>query len=339
MVTDDIQNALMYHTLYTSSGDMRSLSAALFPYLGSFTAASERKKMTRSKRNRIMPILLLTPFALVTLLVLAAIVNILVQSLGYMPVFDLYDVTLRYYKEILSRLEVLQSIGVSLRVAFFSSVFATVIGTAICAALVYTGKTRGAMFYTIRMPILVPHTVVAVFTVALLSQTGLFARAAYALGMIADYPEFPGLLYGTGYWGVIAAYIWKEAPFIAYFSLALMSSVSSTLGEAAENLGATKLRSFLHITLPLSTPAIARSFLIVFIFAFGGYELPMLLGATLPKAFPVYTYIEFLKPDFKLRPYAMAMNGITLMLSLLMALLYAILMNRFFKKIGGDYER
>ena len=64
----------------------------------------------------------------------------------------------------------------------------------------------------------------------------------------------------------------------------------------------------------------------------------MLLGATLPIAFPVYTYIEFLKPDFKLRPYAMAMNGITLILSLMMALIYAICMKRLMKKLGGGYE-
>lgn len=291
------------------------------------------------KRKRIVPALLLLPYLLVTLLVLAAIVNIMVQSLGYMPVFGLYDVTLKYYREILARPEVIQSLGVSLRIALFSSVLAAVLGTVLCAALVYTGRTRGAMLYTVRLPILVPHTVVAVFTVALLAQTGVFARIAYAMGMIGDYTEFPGLLYGTGYWGVIIAYLWKEAPFIAYFSLALMAGVSSSLGEAAENLGATRLRSFLHITLPLSFPAIARGFIIVFIFAFGGYELPMLLGATLPKAFPVYTYIEFLKPDFKLRPYAMAMNGITLMLSLLMAVIYAVTMNGFLKKIGGDYEK
>jgi putative spermidine/putrescine transport system permease protein len=291
------------------------------------------------KRKRIVPALLLLPYLLVTLLVLAAIVNIMVQSLGYMPVFGLYDVTLKYYREILARPEVIQSLGVSLRIALFSSVLAAVLGTVLCATLVYTGRTRGAMLYTVRLPILVPHTVVAVFTVALLAQTGVFARIAYAMGMIGDYTEFPGLLYGTGYWGVIIAYLWKEAPFIAYFSLALMAGVSSSLGEAAENLGATRLRSFLHITLPLSFPAIARGFIIVFIFAFGGYELPMLLGATLPKAFPVYTYIEFLKPDFKLRPYAMAMNGITLMLSLLMAVIYAVTMNGFLKKIGGDYEK
>lgn len=291
------------------------------------------------KRDKIAPILLMIPFVLVTLLVLAAIVNIIVQSLGYMPVFDLYDFTLKYYIEELQRPEVLQSIGVSLRVSAISSLAAAILGTLICAALVHTRKTKGAMLYIVRLPILVPHTVVAVFTVALLSETGIFARLAYAFGFIGDYTEFPGILYGTGYGGVILAYIWKETPFIAYFTIALMASVSGTLGEAAQNLGASPLKSFMNITLPLSLPAIAKGFLIVFIFSFGGYELPMLLGATLPKALPVYTYIEFLKPDFKLRPYAMAMNGITLIISLLMAIIYAIVMNRLIKRLGGDYEQ
>ena len=90
-----------------------------------------------------------------------------------------------------------------------------------------------------------------------------------------------------GYGGTILAYLWKEIPFVAYFVLAFMSSISDTLGEAAENLGASPLRSFFQVTLPLSVPVIARAFLIIFIFAFGGYELPLLLGVTLPKALPV----------------------------------------------------
>ena len=290
------------------------------------------------RRDRIVPALLLTPFVLVTALVLVAIMNILIQSLGYMPVFDLYDVTLKYYIEVLRRPEVLQSLWVSLKVSFVSSIVAAAAGTLICAALVRTNRARGAMLYTVRLPILVPHTVVALFTVAMLSQTGIFARIAYAAGLIGDYTEFPAILYGTGYLGVMIAYVWKEAPFIAYFSLALMSGVSGTLGEAAENLGASPFRSFMHITLPLSLPAIAKGFLIVLVFSFGGYELPLLLGATLPKAFPVYTYIEFMKPEFKLRPYAMAMNGITLILSLLMALIYAVCMKRLMKRLGGGYE-
>lgn len=291
------------------------------------------------KREKIVPVILILPFLLVTALVLRAIINIFVQSLGYMPVFDLHDVTLKYYIESLSRPEVIESIGVSLRVSFISSLLAAFFGTVICAALVYTGSHKNGMLYAVRLPILVPHTVVALFTVALFAQTGLFARLAYAAGLISDYTEFPGILYGTGYWGVVLAYIWKEAPFIAYFSLALMASVSSTLGEAAQNLGASPLKSFLHITLPLSLPAIARSLVIVFVFSFGGYELPMLLGATIPKAFPVYTYIEFVLPDFKMRPYAMAMNGITLIISLMISIIYAIMMNRLIRNLGGDYEK
>jgi len=139
-------------------------------------------------------VLLVVPFMMVTALVLIAIINILVQSLGYMPVFDLYDVTLKYYTESFRRPEVLQSLGVSLRVSAFSSIIAAAVGTLICAALVRTGSTKGGMLYTIRLPILVPHTVVALFTVALLSETGLFARFAYAFGWIGDYPEFPAFL-------------------------------------------------------------------------------------------------------------------------------------------------
>lgn len=291
------------------------------------------------RRNRIVSVLLLLPFILVTALVLKAIINILIQSLGYMPVFGLRDITLKYYIEVLQRPEVIQSVWVSLKVSVVSSLFAAVIGTVICAALVRMSKRNTGMLYVVRLPILVPHTVVALFTVALFAQTGLLARIAYAAGLIGDYTEFPGILYGTGYAGVIIAYIWKEAPFIAYFSLALMSGVSETLGEAAENLGATPFRSFMHITLPMSMPAIAKAFMIVLVFSFGGYELPFILGATLPKALPVYTYIEFLKPDFRLRPYSMAMNGITLIISLLMAVMYAICMRRLYRRIGGGYEK
>ena len=53
--------------------------------------------------------------------------------------------------------------------------------------------------------------------------------------------------------------------------------IRSSLGEAAENLGASPVSSFFQITLPLSVPVISRAFLIIFIFAFGGYELPLLL--------------------------------------------------------------
>ena len=84
-----------------------------------------------------------------------------------------------------------------------------------------------------------------------------------------------------------------------------------------------------------SLPAISRSFLIVFIFAFGGYELPMLLGSTLPKALAVQTHLMYMSPDLLQRPLAMAMNGVVLLLSSGMALLYSLVVHHLNQKIGG----
>ena len=109
----------------------------------------------------------------------------------------------------------------------------------------------------------------------------------------------------------------------------------TTLGEAAENLGASAFRSFWEITLPMSIPVIARAFLIIFIFAFGGYELPLLLGATLPKALSVQTYLAYTSPDLLQRPLAMAMNAVMLLLSSLLALIFGSLIFRLNRRMGG----
>ena len=282
-------------------------------------------------KKQLKILLLLLPFLAVTGLVVVSIWNILVQSLGYIPAFDLTTLTADYYLAVLTDETFLSALWVSLKTAFVSAVLASVFGVLVCAALV----GRSGAVHVVRLPILVPHTVVALFVITIFSQTGLLARFAYALGLITDYTEFPALLYTESYAGVILAYLWKEIPFVAYFVLALMSAVSSTLGEAARNLGASPLRAFLQITLPLSMPAVSKAFLIIFIFAFGGYELPLILGATLPKALPVQAYLAYMDPNLLNRPYAMAMNGVILLLSLAMAALYAVLTGRLMRKYGG----
>lgn len=287
-------------------------------------------------RKRRTAFLLLLPLAGVTLLVLASCAGILAQSLGYIPAFGLETMTLDYYRAALAKPEFLSALLVSLRIALLSAAAAGVLGTALCAALVGLRRIRGRTLSLIRLPILIPHTVTALFMILILSQTGLLARWAWALGLVHDAGQFPQLLYTAGYTGTILAYLWKEIPFVAYFTLALMAGVSETLGEAAENLGASPLKSFLSVTLPLSLPAVSKAFLIIFIFAFGGYELPLLLGATLPKALPVYAHLSYMSPELRQRPAAMALYGLLLLLSVSMAALYHALTQRLLQKIGGQ---
>ncbi|QUH27172.1 ABC transporter permease subunit [Serpentinicella alkaliphila] len=275
---------------------------------------------------------------LLGLLFLLGIGNALVQSFGYIPAFDMMDFTLRYYEEILQKPVFIDSIRVSFVIALVSSVLAIVLGVLLCAVLVYTGNVRGKVLQIIKLPILIPHTIVALFIITILSQNGLLARIMYALGLLDTQGDFPTLLFSTNNVGIIIAYLWKEIPFVAYFVLALMASINTTLGEAAENLGASRLKTFFYITLPLCMPAIKKAFLIIFAFSFGAYEIPFLLGPTLPKALPVQAYVEYMHPDLRHRPYAMAMNSIMLLITLAMAVFYYWMVRKNIFQTGGDKD-
>ena len=166
---------------------------------------------------------LLAPFLALTALLLLSVWNVAIQSFGYIPAFGLTEFTTEHYAKVLQDETFLRALGVSLRIALLSAVLAAVLGVLLSAALIRCRKRDGAMLYLVRMPILVPHAVVAVFAINLLSQAGLAARVAAALGLIAEQSQFPQLLFTPDYGGAIAAYLWKEIPFVAYFVLALMS--------------------------------------------------------------------------------------------------------------------
>jgi putative spermidine/putrescine transport system permease protein len=209
----------------------------------------------------------------------------------------------------------------------------------LCAALVMGGLAKGKVGQILKLPIMIPHTVVALFVISLFTQSGLCARLLYALGLIGGQESFPSILYTSNGIGIILAYLWKEIPFVAFYVISIMSSISATLGEAAQNLGASKWRAFVSITLPLCMPAIKNAFLIVFTFSLGAYELPYLLGATTPRALPIQAFVEYTNPDLLHRPYAMAMNGVVFMISFIAALLYYRILQRDKIKITGGASR
>ena len=157
--------------------------------------------------NKKMLPLLLLPFLIITALLLLAIWNVALQSLGIIPAFGLTEPTLRYYLDVLTQPEFSAALLVSLRIALLSAVFASIFGVLLCFALIQSAKRNSPLYYLIRLPILTPHAVVAVFAVNLLSQTGLIARLCFAFGLIDDYAQFPQLLYTSSYTGAILAYL------------------------------------------------------------------------------------------------------------------------------------
>ena len=59
------------------------------------------------------------------------------------------------------------------------------------------------------------------------------------------------------------------------------------------------------------------------------------MGSTLPRVLSVETYLAYTRPDLLDRPLAMAMNGVMLLLSIVMTVLYSVVMDRVSRKIGG----
>lgn len=283
--------------------------------------------------KKLVPYLLLVPQILLAILFVAGLITGITQSLGVIPAFGLKEPTLLYYKEVLSRPDMLTSVLYSLKVAFWSAALATVFGVWICGLLVMGKKTGGISMRIVQLPIIVPHVVVALFVINIFSQNGILARIAYSMGLISDQQQFPMFLYNPNGIGVVMVYLWKEIPFIIYFVVALMSNINGKLGEAAVNLGAGKWTAFRKVTLPLCKDTIISGFLIIFVFALGAYELPLILGATMPKALPILAYQQYIHPDLRNRPYAMAINGIIMIISLLSAMIYFKLMQKNMKEL------
>ena len=279
-------------------------------------------------RKKITPYLLSAPVIVLCAILIISIINGVIQSFGIIPAFDMTKPTLALYQQILYSESLMESIGLSLYLAVATTFLALAIGSLLCWSLILLKKKGGALEQILKIPILVPHTVVAILAINLLSSTGLLSRIFMTMGMTEAAEWISCILYTPESWGVIMAYLWKEIPFVCYFIAAVMGSIDGSYGDAARNLGAGKWRAFWNVTLPLCKPAILNSGLIIFCYSFGAYELPLLLGSTLPKALPVQTYIEYTHPDLTHRPYAMALNMIMLLICLIAAGVYYLLLRQ-----------
>jgi spermidine/putrescine transport system permease protein len=84
------------------------------------------------------------------------------------------------------------------------------------------------------------------------------------------------LLYSRFAVMLVLGYIWL--PFVALPIFVSLENLDRRLLEAASDLGASRLRSFWSITLPLSLPGVLAAFFFVFIPTLGEFVTPSLVG-------------------------------------------------------------
>ena len=273
---------------------------------------------------------MLTPaLAVVTVLFMGGLALGFLQSLNYMPLIGKTDLNLDAYVEILNDRVFWESLRLSLYIAFVSTAISIVLAVATALLIFHTqrGRRETTFIYQFNLPI--PHIVGAVAMLFLLAQGGLLSRITFALGLTDAPADFPGLTNDRGAVGIIAEYVWKETVFIGVVVLAALARGVAEYEDLARTLGAGRWKRFWHVILPLITPAIVSTSVIVFAFGFGAFEVPFLLGQPYPAALPVLAYRAYTDVDLNARSEAMAISVVIAVITAVAVFIYTWLSRRY----------
>ena len=107
-----------------------------------------------------------------------------------------------------------------------------------------------------------------------LSMICLFGKA----GLVTRYllKIYDANIYGL--WGIVIVQTMTFFPVCYMMLRGLLRNIDPSLEEAARDMGASRLRVFLTVTLPLILPGLGNAFLITFIESAADFANPMLIG-------------------------------------------------------------
>src|SRR5437870_12295264 len=163
----------------------------------------------------------------------------------------------------------------TLQLAFGVTAVALLIGypTAYALTKLRSPKLLVAVYVVIFSPLLVSLVVRVYGWLLLLSDNGVINQALRGLGLIAEPIR---LIYNEV--GVVIALVHILLPFMIFPILSVLLQFDHALREAATDLGANRIQTFLRVVLPMSLPGVVAGCQIVFTLAISAFVTPELLG-------------------------------------------------------------
>lgn len=264
--------------------------------------------------------------ALILIMVMmgASLIYGIAQSLGWMSAIGQNGLNLDSYQNLITGQgtagrEFWGSLAFSLWVSITSTLISAGLALLVAVWLSEQRSSAGAETLALNWNLAFPHLVWSVALLLFLSQSGLVARWAAALGWIQLPSDFPVVVRDRFGFGIILHYVSKEIPFLALIILAVLRSQPRDYNLVAENLGANRWQRLRYVTLPMVYPAILSGSLLVFAFIFSNYEVPALLGVNYPRMLPVLALKLFNNPDLRSRADGMAISLIITLIVLVTA--------------------
>ena len=212
--------------------------------------------------------------------------------------------SLRWYGELLRNESVLDALKLSLWVAVWSTLISTILGTLTALALErhrFWGKvTYDAILY---LPIIIPDIVMALSTLLFFVVLGV-ALSRYT---------------------ILIAHVAFNISFVAIVVRARLADMSSTLEEAAADLGANEWQTFRRVTLPLLMPGIVSGALLAFTLSLDDFVITFFVAGPGSTTLPVRVYSMI---RFGLTPEVNAVSTLMFLGSTLLVVISLLIQRR-----------
>ena len=230
------------------------------------SASLDRKKFMG---DPIMVTTIVVLIAFLTLFILYPLAILLVDS-----VVTEEGITFAVFSRVLAMKNFQTAITNTLKVGFLVGIVSALIGLLFAYVEVYVKlktKFMGGIFKVVSMlPVVSPPFVLSLSLIMLFGKSGIITR--YLLGI------YDNSVYG--FWGIVIVQTLTFFPVCYMMFRGLLKNIDPSLEEAARDMGASRWRVFMTVTLPLILPGIGNAFLVTFIESIADFANPMIIGGS-----------------------------------------------------------
>ena len=207
-------------------------------------------------------------FLLVACLYLGPLLNILWLS------FSDPEPGVQNYAKLVERDTLARIMWTTIRICVITTGFAVVLGYSIAYAMVHAYRREQSYMLTFLLVSFWISILVRTFSwLMLLGRKGLVNESLEAIGLISEPVAFM-----RNELGVLIGMVHYMIPYAVLPLLVNMQTLDQRVVSASRNLGASASQTFFRIYLPMTTPGIVASALLVFILSLGFYVTPAVLG-------------------------------------------------------------
>jgi putative spermidine/putrescine transport system permease protein len=237
--------------------------------------------------------------------------------------------TTRHYARMIGDPYYLEVIWTTIRIGFVTTLIALAIGYPLAhwMARIKSRAGHALLLMAVLAPMLTGIVVRTFAWMTLLSDKGVINQTLISFGLISQPLK---LMYNET--GVVIGLVHIYVPFMVLTLTGVIGRIDERLEQAAENLGASPLRAFLEVTLPLSLPGVLAGSLLVFALAISAYVTPILLGGFQIMTLPILIYQQ-ISANFNVG-FAAALGMVLLVVSLALVVAY----NRVLGLVSGQRD-